>query len=281
MRELERRAADSPTADRARSGREGGAHPEAPRLERIGIVGRGRVGSALARALAGAGYAVEGPAGRGEAPHADALILCVPDSEIATAAEAAAGAAPIVGHTSGATPLSALAAAGAETFGLHPLQTIAGAETELRGCGCAIAGGTPRAEAAARSIAERLGMVPFAIDDSRRAAYHAAASIASNFLVTLEAAAESVAAGAGIGGEEARRLLAPLVRTTVQNWASLGPERALTGPVARGDDATVARQREAVARTAPELLELFDALVERTRALAGATPTGPTEEARA
>ena len=60
----------------------------------------------------------------------------------------------------------------------------------------------------------------------------------------------------------------PLVRATVENWARLGPERALTGPVARGDEATVARQREAVAEAAPELLELFDALTATTRALA-------------
>ena len=59
----------------------------------------------------------------------------------------------------------------------------------------------------------------------------------------------------------------PLVRATVENWAALGPERALTGPVARGDEATVARQRAAVAERAPELLALFDALVEATRAL--------------
>ena len=60
----------------------------------------------------------------------------------------------------------------------------------------------------------------------------------------------------------------PLVRATVENWARLGPERALTGPVARGDEATVARQRAAVADAAPELIELFDALVTATRALA-------------
>jgi predicted short-subunit dehydrogenase-like oxidoreductase (DUF2520 family) len=64
--------------------------------------------------------------------------------------------------------------------------------------------------------------------------------------------------------------LVPLVRATVENWANLGPDRALTGPVARGDDETVARQRTAVAARAPDLLELFDGLVTATRALAGA-----------
>ena len=113
-------------------------------------------------------------------------------------------------------------------------------------------------------------MRPFEIDDEGRAAYHAAASVASNFLVTLEAAAEAIAAGAGLGRDDARELLMPLVRQTVENVAELGPERALTGPVARGDEATVEAQRAAVEETAPELLALFDELVERTRALAAA-----------
>ena len=132
-----------------------------------------------------------------------------------------------------------------------------------------MAGSTPAALGTAHAIAAALGMRAVEIDDSARAAYHAAASIASNFLVTLQAAAEEVAGAAGLEPEEARALLAPLVRATVDNWAARGPAAALTGPVARGDDATVARQREAVAEAAPQLLPLFDALVERTRALAG------------
>jgi len=111
-------------------------------------------------------------------------------------------------------------------------------------------------------------MEPFEIDDSARAAYHAAASIASNFVVTLEWMAERVAAAAGIEPSDARRMLAPLVRQTVENWADLGPQAALTGPVARGDEVTVARQRKAISEAAPDLLPLFDALVDQTRAVA-------------
>ncbi|MDQ6774661.1 MAG: DUF2520 domain-containing protein, partial [Actinomycetota bacterium] len=85
-----------------------------------------------------------------------------------------------------------------------------------------------------------------------------------NFLVTLEAAADRIAATAGVD----RELLVPLVRATVENWAVLGPERALTGPVARGDEETVARQRAELAARTPELLELFDALANATRGLA-------------
>jgi predicted short-subunit dehydrogenase-like oxidoreductase (DUF2520 family) len=239
---------------------------------RLGVVGAGRLGTALAAALARAGHPVEGPAARGEVPEGcDAILIAVPDAEIASAATTVAGAAPLVGHVSGATALAALAPALADgVFGLHPLQTFAeGAGPEaFEGAGAAIAGDTPESLAFARTLAVELGMTPFEIDEDGRAAYHAAASIASNFLVTLEAAAERVAGAAGLEPAAARALLAPLVRRTVAQWSETGPERALTGPVARGDDATVAAQRDAVAAAAPELLALFDELVERTRDLA-------------
>jgi predicted short-subunit dehydrogenase-like oxidoreductase (DUF2520 family) len=237
---------------------------------RLGVVGAGRLGTALTAALREAGYPVAGPAGRGEVPpDCQAIVLCVPDGEIEAAAQAVAGATPLVGHTSGATPLAAMEVAGPDLFGLHPLQSFTGGESQaaFAGAGCAIAGTSPDALGLARRLAEDLGMTAFEIDDSGRAAYHAAASVASNFLVTLEAAAERVAAGAGLEAAEARALLAPLVERTVRNWAELGPERALTGPVARGDEATVASQRDAVEEAAPELLALFDELVERTREL--------------
>ena len=241
--------------------------PERPL--RVGIVGAGRVGTALARALRDAGVDVEGPLGRGGRPaRCDAIVLCVPDGEIEAAAEAVTAAAPLVGHTSGATPLSALAHAGVPGFGLHPLQSFAHPGVRFAGVGAAVAGTSPEALAFATRLAERLGMRPFEIDDEGRAAYHAAASVASNFLVTLQAAAESIAAGAGLEREEARELLMPLVRQTVENVAELGPEAALTGPIARGDDATVEAQRSAVEEAAPELLDLFGELVRRTRALA-------------
>ena len=240
----------------------------------MGIVGAGRVGTALAAALRDAGAAVDGPHGRGGRPTGcDAIVLCVPDAEIPAAAEAVTAAAPLVGHTSGATPLSALAHAGVPGFGLHPLQSFAHPGVRFEGAGAAVAGTSPEALAFATALAERLGMTPFEIDDDGRAAYHAAASVASNFLVTLQAAAEAVAAGAGLTREEARALLAPLVRQTAENVAELGPEAALTGPIARGDETTVAAQRAAVEEAAPELLDLFDELVRRTRALAGQEAT--------
>ncbi len=93
--------------------------------ERVSVVGRGRLGGTLARALRKSGIEVSGPTGRHEpVAQADCVLLCVPDAEIAAAASLAAAAAPLIGHCSGATPLAALAPA--EAFGLHPLQTFAG-----------------------------------------------------------------------------------------------------------------------------------------------------------
>ena len=233
-------------------------------LGRCAVVGAGRLGMALTGALRAAGVDVDGPLGRGATGEsADVVVLCVPDAEIAAAAGAVTPRAGLlVGHCSGATGLDVLQPH--EGFSLHPLMTIPREGAVLAGAGCAVAGATPRALAVAEALAGALGMLPAHIDDADRAAYHAAASIASNFLVTLEAAAERLAAGAGAP----RELLVPLVRATVENWAAHGPERALTGPIARGDEQTVARQREAVAERAPDLLDLFDALAGATRELA-------------
>ena len=234
-------------------------------LDLIAIVGAGRLGTALAAALSAAGHDVLGPLGRGADPRdATAVLLCVPDGEIADAAAAiSAPPGPLVGHCSGATGLDVLAPH--EAFSLHPLMTVpAGADPAVfAGAGCAIDGTTPRALAAAEALATALRMRPTRVADEDRAAYHAAASIASNFLVTIEGAAERLAATAGVD----RALLAPLVRAAVENWAARGAEQALTGPIARGDDETVARQRSAVEERTPDLLPLFDALVDATRAL--------------
>jgi predicted short-subunit dehydrogenase-like oxidoreductase (DUF2520 family) len=140
--------------------------------------------------------------------------------------------------------------------------TVEGAD--FTDAGAAIDATTPRALELAAELAGALGMRPVEVAEHDRVAYHAAASIASNFLVTLEAAAGRIAAAAGIQREQ----LVPLVRATVDNWARLGPERALTGPVARGDEVTIERQRAAVGEVAPDLLPLFDELVNATRALA-------------
>ena len=231
---------------------------------RVAVVGRGRLGSVLVAALPAAG-----PFGRGwDGAGHDVVLLCVPDAEIPAAAAALAPRPGLlVGHCSGATGLDVLAPH--EAFSLHPLMAVPRGGAPLAGAGGAVAGATPRALEAARLLAARLDLHVVEVADDDRAAYHAAASAASNFLVTLEDAAERLLpAGAG------RELLVPLVRATVEHWAALGPERALTGPIARGDHATVARQRAAVQARQPELLPLWDALTDATTRLAAREPVG-------
>jgi predicted short-subunit dehydrogenase-like oxidoreductase (DUF2520 family) len=201
---------------------------------------------------------------------AEVALLCVPDAAIAEACAAIADAVPplrFVGHVSGATTLDALAAArarGAEAFSLHPLQTIPDADADLSGAPCAVSGSSLGGLELARRLAERLGMRPFELAEERRAAYHAAAAIASNLLVALEESSAELLERLGI--EDARELLAPLVLRTAVNWAERGPE-ALTGPIARGDAATVERHRAALRESAPELLPLYEALAERAATL--------------
>lgn len=232
-------------------------------LPTCAIVGAGRLGGALAAALPSA----TGPFGRGaDPPGAEAVLLCVPDAEIAAAA-AAVTPGPLVGHCSGATTLQPLLEAGHEAFSVHPLMTVPGdGSADFAGAGGAVAGSTPRALAAARAIAEQLGLRAVEIADGDRVAYHAAAAIASNFLTTIEGAAERLGATAGME----RALLVPLVRSSVEKWAQLGAARAITGPIARGDEATIARHREAISERTPDLLPLYDALADATRALVAA-----------
>ncbi|GIK77237.1 MAG: hypothetical protein BroJett022_09270 [Actinomycetes bacterium] len=245
--------------------------PHSTQIPPITLIGPGRVGTSLAAALAagGAAAAIAGRDGLAAAcADAEVALLCVPDGEIAPACAAVAAAAPglrFIGHTSGATPLSALAAAPVAAFSIHPLQTVPGPDTDLTGAPAAVAGSDRDAEALAGAIAERCGMVPFTVPERARAAYHAAAAIASNFLVTLEASAEELLAAAGV--DDGRELLAPLVLRTAANWAERGPA-ALTGPIARGDEATVAAHLDAIAVTAPRLAPMYRALAERTREIA-------------
>jgi predicted short-subunit dehydrogenase-like oxidoreductase (DUF2520 family) len=220
------------------------------------------MGTALASALESAGVDVVGPLGRGETVEDAAIVLlCVPDREI-QAASALILPGPLVGHVSASAPLDLLAPH--ERFSMHPLLSVIGAGAPFAGAYCAIDASTATALAAARALADRLGMRAIVIAAEQRALYHAAASAASNFLITLEGAAERL--GQIVGLE--RAALVPLVRASVENWALQGARAALTGPIARGDLVTAARQREAVADAAPDLIPLWDALADATRELA-------------
>ncbi len=234
-----------------------------PPLSACAVVGAGRLGTVLAAALS-----EHAPVRRGEPLPAgtEVVLLCVPDGQIAAAA-AAVPPGPLVGHCSGATGLEALG--DREGFSLHPLMSVpTGSEPSvLRGAGAAVDANSDRALETARALAATLGLRATRVEPEDRVAYHAAAAMAANFLVALEGCAERLAATTGVSREQ----LAPLVLATAHQWAAMGPEAALTGPIVRGDEAVVARHREAIAERTPELLEMWDALADATRALAGRT----------
>lgn len=241
--------------------------PSSPEVS-IAVIGAGRLGRVLVGALRAAGFTVHGPLARTDSiPDTDIAILTVPDGAIPEVTKRARAHTKQLAHTSGATGLDDV------DFSIHPLQTFTGAELPdvFEGIGAAIAGRTPADENTARQLAEALGMTPFQVED--RASYHAAASFASNYVLTVLDAAEQLATQAGI--ENPRTLLAPLTRQTIDNWVERGAQASLTGPIARGDVATVARQRAAT----PDK-DLFDALAEATRTLATRAVTAPAPKDR-
>ena len=220
-------------------------------LNRIHVIGSGRVGSAIAARLLERGVAVDGD-------DPELVLLCVPDSAIAAVA-ASVSPGPWVAHVSGATPLAALAPH-ARRFSVHPLQTFTrgrGAE-QLDGAWAAVTAETEEARAAGRSLAATLGLRPFDLADSARTLYHAGAVFASNYVVTLQRAASLLFESAGTPPEA----LEPLMRRTIENGFEL------TGPISRGDWETVAAHRAAIQEHRAELDHLYETLAGATLALA-------------
>jgi predicted short-subunit dehydrogenase-like oxidoreductase (DUF2520 family) len=215
---------------------------------RVRVVGRGRVGSAVAARLEQRGLTLSDR-------DPDLVLLCVPDSAIRNVA-ATIEAGPWIAHVSGATPLGALDPH-VKRFGLHPLQTFTrarGAE-QLDGAWGAITADSAEAEAHARWLAETLGLRPFVIADRDRILYHAGAAIASNYLVTIYRAAARLLDAAGAPPEA----LIPLMQRTIDNGFEL------TGPIARGDTATVDAHLAEIARHAPDLVPMYQALAAATK----------------
>ena len=222
-------------------------------IDSIQIVGaRGRVGSAVSARLEERGVVLD-------STEPELVLLCVPDRSISeVAAETPLG--PWVAHVSGATPLSALDPH-VRRFGLHPLQSFStkrGPE-QLDGAWGAVTAEDAEARAVARWLAETLGLQPFDLADDRRAAYHAGAAMASNYLVTLRAAGRSLLDAAGAPPEA----LDPLIRGVLDTGFQL------TGPIARGDWSTVERHLETIRAERPELEELYVVLAEATARIAG------------
>jgi predicted short-subunit dehydrogenase-like oxidoreductase (DUF2520 family) len=214
---------------------------------RVKIIGRGRVGTAFAARLAERGVLVN----QGDA---DLVLLCVPDAAIQSVA-AGVPVGPWIAHVSGATPLAALAPH-ARRFSVHPLQTFTRARgaDQIDGAWAAVTAETTDGRRAGWSLAAWLGLRAFDLADDRRAIYHAGASIASNFLVTIHRAAVRAVAAAGAPPEA----LLPLMRRTIDNGFDL------TGPIARGDRETVEAHIAAIRRDLPDLETFYRVLAEAT-----------------
>lgn len=216
-------------------------------FESITVIGSGRAGTALAARLRERGVDVR--------PDGELRLLCVPDRAIADAA-AAIEPGPWVAHVSGGTPLAALDPH-VRRFSVHPLQTLTlgrGPE-QLDGAWGAVTADDDEAYERGLWLARTLGLRPFRLADDRRALYHAGASIASNFLVTLERAAAQLLEDAGAPPEA----LVPLMTRTIENGFEL------TGPIARGDWETVERHLAAIRSDEPQLENVYTALAEATR----------------
>jgi predicted short-subunit dehydrogenase-like oxidoreductase (DUF2520 family) len=219
-------------------------------IERAQVIGAGRVGSAMAARLRERGLDLS-------SDDPELVLLCVPDRAIAEVA-ASLDPGPWIAHVSGATPLAALDPH-ERRFGLHPLQTFTrdrGAE-QLDGAFAAVTAESPEAGEVGMWLARTLGLEPFPLADEKRAAYHAGAAIASNYLVTLRRAAGSLLEAAGAPPDA----LDPLMRRTIENGFEL------TGPISRGDWETVDAHRAAIRAERPELEPMYVALAETTKAL--------------
>ena len=217
-------------------------------IERAHVIGSGRVGSAVTARLRERGVAV------GESDP-DVVLLCIPDTAIAGVARSLPPGRAWIGHVSGATPLAALDPH-ERRFSLHPLQTFdrSGDPTQLDGAWAAISGETSEALGVARGLAETLGLQPFELADGDRTLYHAGAVFASNYLVTLQRAAVRL----GVPAEA----LVQLMRGTIDHGFQL------TGPIARGDWATVEAHKRAIRAEQPELEHLYETLAGATVLLA-------------
>jgi predicted short-subunit dehydrogenase-like oxidoreductase (DUF2520 family) len=265
---------------------------------RVAIIGTGRLGTSLGTALARAGAKIEALAdidpraarrarrriGGGfattdpvrAAAAAGVVFLCVPDDAIRPAAAALAGSAvvwrgKIVFHTSGLTPASALGplrAKGASTASFHPVQTFpipSLPPSWFKGIAIGIEGDRA-ASALARTISRALGARPLRLAGRDKALYHAACSLASNLLVPLFDLACETLARAGVPESKTSGVLLPLVEGTLHAVKLLNGKNALTGPLARGDLATVRRHLGAL-KGIPLAADIYRLLGKRSLVL--------------
>ena len=200
--------------------------------------------------------------------------ICVADDAIASVAHdlhELIHPESVVLHTSGSISSRVLRDAGIEApcASLHPLLAITDPRegaTSFSQCAWSVEGDDV-AILVARQLMHRIGVEPLAIDPASKGIYHAAAVTSANLVVALFDLALEMAQRGGIDRERARAMLLPLLRSSVANLEHHTPEEALTGPVSRGDEATIARHERALA-THPELLEIYVLLTARARSLA-------------
>jgi predicted short-subunit dehydrogenase-like oxidoreductase (DUF2520 family) len=218
-------------------------------FESVNVIGRGRVGSAVAARLEQRGVDLREDG-------AELALLCVPDSAIRDVARDLVAGPRWIAHVSGGTPLAALDPH-QRRFGLHPLQTftrVRGPE-QLDDAFAAVTAETDEARERGFELAGLLGLHPFELADEARPLYHAGAAIASNYLVTLHRVASELFRAAGAPPEA----LIPLMQRTIENGFEL------TGPIERGDWETVEAHRAAIRDTRPDLEPLYDVLADATR----------------
>lgn len=263
---------------------------------KIGLIGPGRLGTALTGELCHHGLPPAVVAGRtrekveafvdryglkacslGEVPEkAELILLTVSDDALLPLAKMLSQSGKwqgkIVLHTSGALEsdvLQPLRAVGAFVGSLHPLQSFAGEDRIPEGTVFGVEG-DPNALKAARALGAFLGGETFTLPLGYKALYHAGACMAANFLVTLEYLAGNVFVTAGLEPEKVPCALLPLVEGVVSNMRRLGVDKALTGPVSRGDAQTVGRHITALKEVHPAILPLYLQLTGFTLELAKA-----------
>lgn len=209
---------------------------------------------------------------------ADITLIATPDDQIAAVCTALAGsgAVPahgIVFHCSGALGSQALDAAariGAATASIHPVRSFAQPDfvaAHFDGTLCGVEGDARALEVLSRCFGA-IGARFVPIEAEQKVLYHAAAVFACNYLVTLQDVAQQTYAAAGVAPDVALRLMEPLVRETIDNIFRKGPAQALSGPIARGDSATVDKQQQALAQWRPDYAGLYHSFAGLTRSLA-------------
>ncbi len=243
---------------------------------RVVILGAGRVGTSLARALRRTSHPFELIPSRRFAVErrlrAALLVLAVRDAELAGWAVRLADAGALtrriaVVHVAGALGPEVLAPLRSVTAGVgqaHPVVSFPSlrAPVDLRGATLAVSG-DPVAVRRVAVVARAVGLVPLALVPRDRTGYHAACALAANGAAALASAAGELLCAAGVAAPEVPRLLAPLLRSVAANVAAVGPEAALSGPIRRGEAAAVRAHAACIRRLAPEVLPLYLALAER------------------